>query len=194
LSVAEAQIVVLVPNAMPNTGLASVRGVNAGTVSTPQRKFKFPERPIVIFSLKTKTHPTASVDPIRALAAVAHELSHAFFNLPDRYGAKTGTGEYDMMGSANSSKWLHLPMTDKVKIGWIRPKIVRAHTGKCLQFVASAIQDAALIVVPIDQFLNNHLEYWVVENRHKKYDQDGYDEDLPDDALRSRLAGTCVVR
>jgi len=88
-----------------------------------------------------------------------------------------------MMGSGGSNKWVHLPMTDKLKIGWIQPRIVRAHTGKCLQFVASELQNAALIVVPIDQFLNNPLEYWVVENRNKKYDPDGYDDDLFDAGL-----------
>ncbi len=183
ISVSEAQIVILVPNAMPGTGFASKRTVNAGSVATPQGTFSFASRPIVTFSLKALADPQYDVNPIRALAAVAHELGHAFFNLPDRYGANTGTGEYDMMGSGNSSKWLHFPMHDKMKIGWIQPKIVRQHTGQCLQLVASELQNAALVVVPIDQFLSSPLEYWVVENRQKAYDDGGYDDDLPDNGL-----------
>jgi hypothetical protein len=49
--------------------------------------------------------------------------------------------------------------------------------------VSSALQDAALIVVPIDQFLADPLELWVVENRNKAFDPDGYDDDLPDAGL-----------
>lgn len=185
ISIAEAQIVILIPNAftMPESGFASKRTVNAGTVSTPQGVFEFQQRPIVIFSLKAVADQQPANNPIRVLAAVAHELGHAFFNLPDRYGSNTGTGEYDMMGSGRSNKWVHLPMTDKVKIGWIRPKIQRQHAGKCMQFVASALQASALIIVPIDQFLASPLEYWVIENRNKKYDDEGYDSDLPDAGL-----------
>src|SRR5262249_14614226 len=56
--------------------------------------------------------------------------------------------------------------------------------GQCLQFVASELQQAALIVVPIDQFLNSPREYWIVENRNKAFDGgEGYDDDLPDKGL-----------
>jgi M6 family metalloprotease-like protein len=187
LSVSEAQIVILIPNAMPGSGFASTRTVNAGLVTTPNGTFTFNSRDIVNFNLKAAADPQFNVNPIRSLPTVAHELSHAFFHLPDRYnpaqGTGTGTGEYDMMGSQASNKWVHLPMHDKIKIGWIQPKIVRQHTGGCLQFVASELQNAALVVVPIDQFLSSPLEYWVVENRQKAYDSGGYDDDLPDNGL-----------
>jgi M6 family metalloprotease-like protein len=183
LSVPEAQIVILVPNALPTTGLASTRNVNAGSVATPTGTFNFNNRPIVIFSLKSVVDPQYNINPIRSLATVAHELGHAFFNLPDRYGSNTGTGQYDMMGSALSDKWLHLPMHDKIKIGWIAPKIIRQHGGQCLQFLASELQAVALVVVPIDQFLATPLEYWVVENRDPLGDGGGYDDDLPDHGL-----------
>jgi hypothetical protein len=88
-----------------------------------------------------------------------------------------------MMGSGASNKWVHFTMHDKIKIGWIKPKIVRQHLGQCLQFVASELQAAALIVVPIDQFLANPLEYWVIENRDKAVDSGGYDDDLPGHGL-----------
>jgi len=183
ISVAEAQIVILVPNAMPFTGFASTRGINAGTVATPNGALTFNNRAIVTFSLKSIMDPQFDINPIRSLPTVAHELGHSFFNLPDRYGANTGTGEYDMMGSGGSDKWVHFPMHDKIKIGWIKPKIVQGHSGQCMQFLASELQAVALVVVPINQFLTSPLEYWVIENREKAGDGGGYDDDLPDQGL-----------
>jgi M6 family metalloprotease-like protein len=184
ISIPEAQIIILVPNALPGSGFASTRGVTAGSVATPNGTFTFANRKIIIFSLKALADPQYDVNPIRALAAIAHELGHAFFNLPDRYGANTGTGEYDMMGSANSSTWVHYTMHDKVKIGWIQPKIVQGHLGQCLLFVPSELTASALIIVPITSFLTSPLEYWIIENRNKQYDGgEGYDDDLPDKGL-----------
>lgn len=184
VSLKEAQIVILIPNAFPGSGFASVRTVNAGSVATPQGTFTFSNRRIVYFSLKAAAVADYDVDPIRELAAVAHELGHAYFNLPDRYGSNTGTGEFDMMASASSTKWLHLPIHDKMKIGWIAPKIIQAHYGDCLQFVPAEIYPAALVIIPPSMFMTNPLsEYWIVESRIKDYDYEGYDEDLPDDGL-----------
>ena len=170
ISIPEAQIIILVPNALPGSGFASTRGVTAGSVATPNGTFTFANRKIIIFSLKALADPQYNVNPIRALAAIAHELGHAFFNLPDRYGVNTGTGEYDMMGSANSSTWVHYTMHDKVKIGSIQPKIVQGHLDQCLQFVPSELTASALIIVPITSFLTSPLEYWIIENRNKQYD------------------------
>jgi M6 family metalloprotease-like protein len=183
IAIPDAQIVILVPNALPGSGFASTRVVNAGTVTTPTGTFTFSSRRIIIFSLKALADPQYNIDPIRALAGVAHELGHGFFNLPDRYGANTGTGEYDMMGSANSSTWVHLTMHDKMKIGWIKPKIVQGHPGQCLSFFASELQAEALVLVPPTSFINSPLEYWVVENRDKYSDSIGYDSDLPGHGL-----------
>ncbi len=183
VGIPEAQIIILVPNALPGSGFASTRVVNAGSVATPNGTFTFNNRRIIIFSLKSIADPQYNINPIRSLPTVAHELGHAFFNLPDRYGSNTGTGEYDMMGSAGSNKWVHFPMHDKIKIGWIAPKIIRQHGGQCLQFLASELQAVALVVVPIDQFLASPLEYWVVENRDRLGDGGGYDDDLPDHGL-----------
>ncbi len=184
IGVSEAQIIILVPNALPGSGFASTRGVTAGSVTTPNGPYTFSNRKIIIFSLKALADPQFDVNPIRSLATIAHELGHAFFNLPDRYGANTGTGEYDMMGSASSSTWVHYTMHDKVKIGWIQPKIVQGHLDQCLQFVPSELTASALIIVPITSFLTSPLEYWIIENRNKQYDGgEGYDDDLPDKGL-----------
>jgi M6 family metalloprotease-like protein len=183
ISPSEAQIVILVPNAMPGTGYASTRSVTAGKVVMRGGTFDFSKRNIVIFSLKSINDPQYDVDPIRQYAGICHELGHAFFNLTDYYGSNTGTGEYDMMGSGNSSTWVHLTIHDKMKIGWIRPKIVQGHLGQCVSFLAEELQPVALIVVPITQFLNSPLEYWIVENRDKIASGGGYDSDLPGHGL-----------
>ena len=183
ISVSEAQIVILVPNALPGSGFASTRGVTAGSVATPSGTFNFGSRPIVIFSLKATADPQFNINPIRALPGVAHELGHAFFNFPDRYGPNTGTGEYDMMGSASSSTWVHYTMHDKIKLGWITPKFIQGHLGQCLEFVPSEWASNAVVLVPITSFLGNPLEYWIVENRNKAFDSGGYDDNLPDKGL-----------
>ncbi|HEY3571597.1 MAG TPA: hypothetical protein VGP73_26965 [Thermoanaerobaculia bacterium] len=183
ISVSEAQIVILVPNALPGSGFASTRSVTANSVPTPTGTFTFNNRPIIIFSLKSISDPQFNINPIRSLPTVAHELGHAFFGLPDRYGPNTGTGEYDMMGSAASNKWVHFPMHDKIKIGWITPKIIQGHLGQCLEFVPSEWGANAVVLVPITSFLGSPLEYWVVESRNKAFDGGGYDDDLPDNGL-----------
>jgi M6 family metalloprotease-like protein len=183
INIPEAQIVILVPNALPGSGFASTRIVNAGTVTTPTGTFTFNNRRIIIFSLKATADPQFNINPIRALPGVAHELGHAFFNFPDRYGANTGTGEYDMMGSASSSTWVHYTMHDKIKLGWITPKILQGHLSQCLEFVPSEWGANALVLVPITSFLGSPLEYWIVENRNKAFDSGGYDDNLPGKGL-----------
>lgn len=179
---AAAQIVILIPNAMPGSGFASVRSVSIGSVNTPDGTFDFGERRIVYFSVKATADPTSASEPIRSRQAVAHELAHAFFNLPDRYGAESGTGSYDIM--ATTYTWTMFTMPDRVKIGWIKPKILDAHDGRCLQFGASELRTDALIVVPPKELrkATGVLEYWVVEYR-KKLDADGYDGELPENGL-----------
>ena len=73
---------------------------NAGSVATPNGTFDVQDPLDRNFSLKARADPQFTVNPIRSLPAVAAQVGHAFFHLPDRYGANTGTGEYDMMGSA----------------------------------------------------------------------------------------------
>ena len=183
LSRAEAQIIVLIPNAMPGTGFASVRYPAIGSVATPQGTIDFGKRPIVYFSLKAAADPNFDDNPIRVLPAVAHELAHGFFNLPDRYGANTGTGNYDIM--SNNNAWTMMTMHDRMNIGWIQPKIVSGHRGECLQFVVSDLQAAALVLVVPEAVQSplKPLEYWVLENRTKGFTDGDYDSALPDEGL-----------
>jgi len=179
---AAAQIVVLIPNAMPTSGFASVRTVSIGSVKTPDGTFDFGDRRIVYFSVKATSDPASASEPIRSRQALAHELAHAFFNLPDRYGEESGTGSYDIM--ATTYTWTMFTMPDRIKIGWIKPKILDAHDGRCLQFRASELHSDALIVVPPKELrkATGVLEYWVAEYRNK-LDADGYDGELPENGL-----------
>ena len=185
ISRSAAQIVVLIPNAMPSppTGFASTRDVLIGDVNTPDGTFDFGTRNVVYFSVKAAADPQFASNPIRTLEGVAHELGHAFFDLPDRYGANSGTGSYDIMST--SYTWTLLPMHDRMKIGWIKPNIIQGHKGDCLKFPNSEKHKAALIVVPPEEFLSptGVLEYWIVENRNKASSAGGYDEALPESGL-----------
>ncbi len=183
----EAQIIVLIPNAMPPpnaTGFASTRYPSIGEVHTPSGEFDFSTRPIVYYSLKAVADPQYATDPIRNLPGVAHELCHAFFNLPDRYAAGgSGTGLYDLM--ASSYTWVYMTAFDRMKIGWTTPKVVQGHLGKCLQFTASELQEGAVVLVPPGSMAGSTgvLEYWIAENRNKAFSDGGYDDDLPDAGL-----------
>ena len=183
ISQAEAQIVLLIPNGTPTSGYASKRDRTIGSTPTPYGWHDFGTRPIVYFSLKAESEPDSDVNPIRFHASVIHELHHAFFALPDRYGEFSGTGPYDHMTLDRS--WLHLTMFDKMKIGWIQPKILNAHYGKCLRFPASESTPAALVLVKPEPVLvpEDPLEYWVVENRNHAFSSGGYDENLLEDGL-----------
>jgi M6 family metalloprotease-like protein len=190
ISRAEAQIVVLPSNAMPGSGFASRRDVDIGGVQTPNGTFDFGSRGIVYYSLKAKDDPNHAIDPIRNLPGVAHELGHAFFNLPDRYNANgSGTGNYDIM--TTSYTWVLLTMFDRMKIGWIKPVIRVNHRSKCFDFLDSEAHKAALVLVPPEMMRapTGVLEFWVVEYRNKQFG-DGYDDDLPDSGLAVWYAAT----
>jgi M6 family metalloprotease-like protein len=166
-------------------------------VNTPAGTYNFKPR-VVYIGTKTAADPTYSSDAIRILSSICHELCHAFFNLPDRYAGPCGTGwtgEYDMM--SNNCQWLHMTMHDKMKIGWIQPKIVAAHLGECLAFPNSESEKAALVLVQPGATLSAD-EYWIVENRYKKgsncdgcvinlpgasFDQGVFDTGLPESGL-----------
>ncbi len=184
ISRAEAQIVILIPDGSMSSGFASTRYRTIGLAPTASGEwYDFGTRPIIYFSLKAESLSDAHVNPIRYHASVIHELHHAFFNLPDRYGSNTGTGMYDHMSRDRS--WLHLTLFDKMKIGWVHPRIVNKHLETCLHFPASESEAAGLVLVPPEVLLDPEapLEYWVVENRHRAYAEVGYDDDLPENGL-----------
>ena len=177
---AEAQIVFLVANGYS----AATRGfadypadwvisdprppeMSSLQANTPSGVFNFKPR-VVYMGLKKANDPNFDTNPIRDLHSLCHELCHAFFNLTDRYlnGAcgTGGPGPYSIM--SDNCSWEHMLIHDKMKIGWIQPKIVAGHLDKCLAFPASESSPTALVLLaPQDPHQTD--EYWIVENRHK---------------------------
>jgi len=213
ISPAEAQIVFLVANGYSAAtrgfadypanwtpqdprppGLANIQ------VTTPVGAYKF-KPPVVYIGVKTAGDPTYNTNAIRIHSTICHELCHAFFNLTDRYAGPCGsggTGQYDIM--SDNCDWRHMNIHDKMKIGWIQPKILAAHGGQCLAFPASENTKAALVLLApgTPQVPLSTQEYWMVENRHKPsslcggcvlqtqitpYDQGVFDVGLPESGL-----------
>jgi len=184
ISSAEAQIVFLVANGYSaatrwflnypsnwKLGDPVPPEVNPLRVNTPSGIYEFKPR-VVYIGTKTAAASDAAVDPIRILSTICHELCHAFFYLPDRYG-NTGacgsgsTGQYDMM--SDNCQWHHMTMHDKMKIGWVQPKIIATHLGQCVAFPNSENFPAALVLLApaTSQKPLSTSEYWIVENRNK---------------------------
>jgi hypothetical protein len=165
-------------------GMASTRAVAAADVRTPDGTFTF-NLPVIYFSVVRAADADPSTNPIRALPAVCHEMCHAFFDLSDRYGPTTGTGGYEIMSNAPHVAFSHMNIHAKMKIGWIQPKIIRGHLGRCLAFPASEATKAAVVVMspetPKSPLKSD--EYWIVENRHKPSSAGHFDDGLPESGL-----------
>lgn len=116
------------------------------------------------------------------LPVLAHEMCHQFFNLYDRYSA----GGVDLMGYDLMTNWIgdweHLSAYDKMKIGWLKPKILlpvgkRANKEKiCVTLKASQVNASALVLYNPDL----PDECWVVEFRNKSTSLKGFDNRFPD--------------
>lgn len=121
-----------------------------------------------------------------------HEMSHGLFNLVDRYTSYCGTGntgQYDLMSDNCSRK--HLNIYDKIRIGWIKPKISYSNAtgsepsganvigGTCLSFPAIESQPAALI----RWVGTSPNEFWIFENRNKKSSPRDFESGLPDEGI-----------
>ncbi len=213
ISPAEAQIVFIVANGY-SAAARGFRDFPSGwkvgdplppaldplTAVTPSGTYKF--KPAVVYiGTKTAADPTYSTNAIRIHSSVCYELCHAFFNLPDRYAGPCGsgwTGQFDMM--SDNCDWRHMNIHDKMKIGWIQPKILAAHLGQCVAFPNIANSPAALVLIrpATPSAPLNGNEYWIVENRHRPsslcngcvyqtsitpYEQGVFDVGLPESGL-----------
>lgn len=120
--------------------------------------------------------------------AILHELAHGIFWLPDRYTSFCGTGltgQFDLM-SNNCAGPFHFNIHDKMKIGWVRPKILNAigtHSRpptQCYSFPASETTPAGLILINTRRTTN---EYWMVENRYAPASSQTWDRGLPESGM-----------
>jgi hypothetical protein len=182
----EVTLVVLLPTADSalTYGMASTRPVTLVKVQTPSGTFTF-ILPVVYFSVVEAADADPSTNPIRALTAGCYELCHAFFDLSDRYGPTTGTGPYEIISNAPHVVFSHMNIHAKMIIGWIQPKIIRGHIGRCLAFPASKSTKAAVLVMSPEtpQAPLKADEYWIVENRHKPSSAGHFDDGLPKSSL-----------
>jgi len=169
-------------------GFAHVRYPAAFDVNTPYGTFTF-ELPIIQFSLVEESDPDPHTNPIRVLSTVAHEFCHSMFNLTDRYTDEddpqytTGVGNYDIMSYDHT--WKMMTMYDRMKIGWIQPKVLASHLGKNVKFVNSESAPQALVLLKpaADPNQLSTDEMWIVENRYKPGSQGSFDADLPESGM-----------
>lgn len=188
ISRSEAQIVFLIPMNNPNApdglpkGWASVRNVTVGSVTIPGGKqIDFGRRPIIYYGLRAASAPDSDTMTIPNLPQLCHLLTHAFFGTPDRSwgpGGNGWTGRYCI--TSDNCNWIHLNLHDKMKIGWIQPKIVTPRDlGDGLRFIfpASEKTRAALILA-----VEGWDEYWILQNLHRP-SSSGMERGLPESGL-----------
>jgi M6 family metalloprotease-like protein len=155
------------------------------TISTNTGNITINNR-FVYFSCKSNDDPTKGSNDISYnYSTMWHELCHGMFGLPDRYTDYCGsgkTGAYDLMSDNCSRK--NMSIYDKMKLGWIRPRILRlGEPGRCYSFPASESTPAALILVPNYPSPFDGSEYWIIENRYKNASSRDFDSNLPASGL-----------
>lgn len=164
ITATEAQIIFLYSDGGLGANRPSTVTIQAPGTYTISNKFCY-------LSCKSNSDPAKATDPIACnYVTIRHELMHGLFGLPDRYITTFGTtGNYDPM-SANRPRWTVMNVIDKIKIGWLTPKILTydgatnpaAPTShQCYSFANSLHNKSALV-------LYNPTypdECWVVENR-----------------------------
>jgi M6 family metalloprotease-like protein len=177
ISPSEAAILLLIPNRDPCFGWASKTSQNIGTVKTSAGTFNFGagKSMKVIFLSVTKNclqdfsgYELAGSNFLgdALLVTIVHELLHAFFELPDRYYEQNnGTGQTGFYCNLSAtSSWVLLNPHDRMKLGWIRPRILTPdHANVWLKVPNAAATHAALIL--LDPARPD--EYWLLENRNK---------------------------
>ncbi|MCG8332586.1 MAG: hypothetical protein MI974_33180 [Chitinophagales bacterium] len=122
-------------------------------------------------------------DPIEYnFSTICHEFAHGLFSLPDRYtGGICGTGgpgQFDLMSESCSKR--HLSVFDKMKIGWIQPRILLPREERqCLSFPAIETTPAALVLYNPEA----PDECYIVVNRNKESSARDFESGLPDSGL-----------
>jgi M6 family metalloprotease-like protein len=119
-------------------------------------------------------------------ATACHELCHALYGLPDRYGTgvehggRDYVGDYDLMANNGSVKMLN--PHDRLKLGWFEPRI--HHLGRVprrlYKFRAAENFTNSALIVYSD---GSPDEYWILENRSLADDPWGVDAGFPKSGL-----------
>lgn len=148
-----------------------------------------------VIDCKRNDAPDRSVKPILDNSTACHELGHCFFGLPDRYGSSgicaTGvTGPYDIM--ADNCSWKHFSIYDKMKIGWLRPRILDVpenrpdHARHCYEFPASETTPAAVVLYTG----STPDEFYIIENRYAPSASFGFESGFRENGLAVWWAST----
>ncbi len=177
----EAQICFMLANG--NAG--ATRPANV-TISTQAGMYAI-QASFVYFDCKRNDDPTKGTEDIKYnYGTIWHEMSHGMFGLPDRYADYAGsgrTGHFDLM--SDNYSWKHLSIYDKMKIGWIRPRMLVKASQRpdqqrhCYSFPNTETTPAAVILWDANQ----PNEYWMVENRYKPGSPKNFERGLPESGL-----------
>lgn len=156
----------------PAFGDARGRGFNPGLV-------KVPSLPGGGLQLNMLVRGGAEM----AMETIAHELAHQAFNLGDLYPdgqSFHGVGSFSLMNygawDAQIHRWAkHLDPWSKIKLGWLKPKVV-TQTGTYSLKAVEHHPDAYIVQNPNP----GARDYFIIENR---WPQGSYEYWLPDQGI-----------
>ncbi len=164
------------------------------TFNTNQGTYTIINR-FAVIDCKRNDAADKAANPIAFNSTVCHELGHCLFGLPDRYGSTgicaTGTtGPYDLM--ADNCSWKHFTIYDKMKIGWVTPRILEkvenrpGNARKCLAFPASETNPAGVVLWTAAA----PDEFYIIENRYAAASVPGFESGFRQDGLAVWWAST----
>jgi M6 family metalloprotease-like protein len=131
--------------------------------------------PLVVDGVSLPVVAEAYIGKPPDLGVTTHEISHLFLDAPDMYFTffyPYAAGEYSLMDVAKNN---HMDPYNKLRLGWIEPKVVL----KSGEYKLCDIESTGDVILLYDK---NHStkEYFLLENRqHGTY----YDSKLPDTGL-----------
>lgn len=146
-----------------------------GTMRTPAGKEVPKWEPLVVDGVSVPLITEAYAGNPLNLGLFAHELSHLILGAPDMYrNSKFRALSYSLMDSSYGT--VHLGPFEKLKLGWLRPRIV-SRSGT---FRLSSVERSGEALILFDSE-RGPGEYFILENRWRRgsYDLEG----LPSDGL-----------
>jgi M6 family metalloprotease-like protein len=147
-----------------------------GTVRTPLSREYPTAQPLVVDGVTIPIIAELYLGAPPNLAAAAHELGHAFLNLPDMYFnffMPYAAGAYSLMDISFSDS--HLDPFLKIRLGWMQPAIIT----QTMVIPITAVEQSHVAYILYDPKHGNQ-EYFIVENRQPGL---AYDTNLPDAGL-----------
>jgi len=158
-------------------------GTNRGAVG---REYPIPQ-PLVVDGVTIRTIAEVYIGAPPNLGVVAHELGHLFLDLPDMYFALPdeprwagipfdnpfAAGPFSLMAATYNGA--HLDPFLKLKLGWLRPRVI-CRSGHYSLRAIEAQREVWILIHP----QRATREYFILENR---WPDSSYDAPLPDRGL-----------